>query len=114
MIARIWHGFTRPANADAYERLLREEIFRGIASRAITGYRGIELFRRPAGEEVEFVTLMRFDSLDAVRAFAGEEYEVAVVPPAAQALLARYDARSAHYEVREMGTESLTLLGAGR
>ena len=64
MIARIWHGFTRPANADAYERLLREEIFRGIASRAIPGYRGIELFRRPAGEEVEFVTLMRFDSLD--------------------------------------------------
>jgi antibiotic biosynthesis monooxygenase (ABM) superfamily enzyme len=114
MIARIWHGFTPPANADAYERLLREEIFRGIASRAISGYRGIELFRRPAGEEVEFVTLMRFDSLDAVRAFAGEEYEVAVVPPEARALLARYDARSAHYDVREMGADDKTRIGAGR
>ena len=114
MIARIWHGFTRPADADAYERLLREEIFRGIASRAIPGYHGIELFRRPTGEEVEFVTLMRFDSLDAVRAFAGEQYEIAVVPPEARALLARYDARSAHYEVREIDTEGRTWFGAGR
>ena len=103
MIVRLWHGYTRPADADAYERLLQEEIFRGIASRAIAGYRGIELFRRPAGETVEFVTLMRFDSLDAVRAFAGQDYEAAVVPPAARALLVRYDARSVHYEVRETG-----------
>jgi antibiotic biosynthesis monooxygenase (ABM) superfamily enzyme len=114
MIARLWHGYTRPADADAYERLLRDEIFRGIASRAIPGYRGIELFRRQAGQEVEFVTLMRFDSLDAVRAFAGEDHETAVVPPEAQALLMRYDRRSAHYEVREMETEARTWLGAGR
>ena len=114
MIARLWHGYTRPADADAYERLLREEIFRGIASRAIPGYHGIELFRRRAGEEVEFVTLMRFDSLDAVRAFAGEDHEAAVVPPAARALLVRYDPRSAHYEVREMETEGRTWRGAGR
>lgn len=103
MIVRLWHGYTRPADADAYERLLQEEIFRGIASRAIAGYHGIELFRRPVGETVEFVTLMRFDSLDAVRAFAGQDYEAAVVPPAARALLVRYDARSVHYEVRETG-----------
>jgi antibiotic biosynthesis monooxygenase (ABM) superfamily enzyme len=114
MIARLWHGYTRPADADAYERLLREEIFRAIASRAIPGYRGIELFRRPAGEEVEFVTLMRFDSLDAIRAFAGEDHEAAVVPPEARALLVRYDPRSVHYEVREMETEGGTWRGAGR
>ena len=103
MIVRIWHGWTSPANADAYERLLREEIFRGIARRTIAGYRGIELLRRQTGNEVEFVTVMRFDSLDAVRDFAGEDYEVAVVPPSARELLSRFDARSAHYELRHSG-----------
>jgi heme-degrading monooxygenase HmoA len=101
MIARLWRGWTSPANADAFERLLREEIFHGIARQSIPGYRGIELFRRPVEDGVEFVTLMRFDSLDGVRAFAGEAYDTAVVPPNARALLQRFDARSAHYEVRK-------------
>jgi len=100
MISRIWHGWTTPENADAYELLLKSEIFVGIAARQIAGYRGIHLLRRLVGSEVEFVTVMWFDSLDAVRAFAGEDYEVAVVPPAARALLARFDARSQHYEVK--------------
>jgi antibiotic biosynthesis monooxygenase (ABM) superfamily enzyme len=101
MICRIWHGWTSPGNADAYEQLLRSEIFRGIAARDIPGYHGIELLRRRDGESVEFVTVMRFESLDAVRAFAGSDHEVAVVPPAAPALLQRFDTRSAHYEVRQ-------------
>jgi heme-degrading monooxygenase HmoA len=101
MICRIWHGWTLPANADSYERLLRSEIFHGIAARGIRGYQGIELLRRPTADAVEFVTLMWFDSLDAVRQFAGPEYEVAVVPAAAKALLSRFDPRSAHYEVRQ-------------
>jgi heme-degrading monooxygenase HmoA len=100
MIVRLWRGWTTPANADAYEALLREEIFAGIARREMRGYRGIELFRRPVDGEVEFVTLMRFDSLDAVRTFAGDDYETAVVPPSARALLLRFDARSAHYDAR--------------
>ena len=100
MISRVWHGWTAPGNADAYEVLLKQEIFVGIAEREIAGYRGIHLFRRDLGDEVEFVTVMWFDSLEAVRAFAGEEYEVAVVPPKAQALLSRFDARSQHYEVK--------------
>ena len=83
MICRLWHGWTTPENADAYEHLLREEVFRGIAARRIAGYRGIELLRRTSGTEVEFVTLMWFESLDDVRAFAGEAYEQAVVPAAA-------------------------------
>jgi antibiotic biosynthesis monooxygenase (ABM) superfamily enzyme len=62
VIVRLWHGWTTPANADAYERLLKEEIFRGIARRAIPGYRGIELLRRPAGRGVEFVTVMRLSN----------------------------------------------------
>ena len=99
MIARLWHGWTSPANADAYERLLLEEIFTGIRGRQIAGFRGIELFRPPVGAEVEFVTLMRFDSVEAVRAFAGADYEAAVVPEKARRLLARFDARSTHYDI---------------
>jgi antibiotic biosynthesis monooxygenase (ABM) superfamily enzyme len=101
MISRIWHGWTTPANADAYEQLVREEIFTGIAARRIPGFQGIDLLRRPTGAAVEFVTIMWFDSLEAVRAFAGTEYEVAVVPPAARQLLQQFDARSVHYDVRE-------------
>ena len=104
MIARLWHGWTSPGNADAYERLLREEVFRGIAGRQIPGYRGIQLFRREDGDEVEFVTLMQFDSLEAVRAFAGDDYETAVVPARARELLRRFDARSTHYDVRPAGS----------
>lgn len=101
MICRIWHGWTTPANADAYERLLRSEIFQGIAQRNLAGYRGIELLRCERKDEVEFVTLMWFDSLEAVRSFAGPDYEAAVVPVAARPLLRRFDKRSSHYEVRQ-------------
>ena len=110
MICRVWHGWTTPADADAYEQLLRREVFGGIAQRAIAGYHGIELLRRIDGDEVAFVTLMWFESLDAIRAFAGTDAEVAVVPAAAQALLQRYDARSAHYEVRVPGVEAANMI----
>ena len=103
MIVRIWHGSASPAIADADEWLLRDEIFRDIAARAIPGYPGIELFRRTDGDEVEFVTLTRFDSLEAVRTFAGDDYQVAVVPPRARALLHRFDAQSMHYDVLTIG-----------
>ena len=101
MISRIWHGWTTPENADAYDSLLREEIFHGIAARKIPGFFGIDLLRRKLGDTVEFITVMWFESLDAVRDFAGEDYERPVVPPAARKLLLRFDDRSAHYEVRE-------------
>ena len=100
MISRIWHGWTAPENADAYENLLQEEIFVGIRDRSIPGYHGIHLFRRELGDEVEFITLMWFDSLESVRTFAGDDYEAAVVPPKARLLLKRFDQRSQHYEVR--------------
>ena len=98
-ITRIWHGWTSPKNADTYEALLKSEIFVGIADRHIPGYRGIQLLRRELNDEVEFITIMQFDSLNAVRAFAGEDYEVAVVPPKARLLLKRFDERSQHYQV---------------
>lgn len=96
MISRLWHGWTTRANARAYEELLKSEILPGI--HRIKGFRGAHLLRRDAGDEVEFVTLTYFENMDAVRAFAGEDYEVAVVPKEARKLLSRFDQRSVHYE----------------
>jgi heme-degrading monooxygenase HmoA len=96
VIARIWHGWTAPENADAYEEFLRTRMFPSI--HRVPGYLGPELLRRDDGDEVAFVTLTRFESLESVRAFAGEDYETAYVPPRARAVLARFDERSAHYD----------------
>ena len=100
MIARVWHGWTSPENAEAYENLLKAEIFPGIFAKNVPGFEDLELFRRDLGDEVEFVTTMRFASLEAVKRFAGADYDVAYVPSAARAVLARFDARSQHYEIR--------------
>jgi heme-degrading monooxygenase HmoA len=97
MIGRLWHGWTTHDDADAYEALLRREVLPGI--HRVPGYHGAYLLRRDAGPEVEFVTMTLFDTWDAVREFAGADFEAAVVPPAARALLARFDARSVHYDV---------------
>ena len=105
MIQRIWCGWTSRANADAYESLLRTDIFPWILGRAISGFHAIRLLRRDTGDdEVEFMTVMDFASMQAVRAFAGEHFEKAVVKPEARALLARFDAVSRHYEVKEART----------
>jgi heme-degrading monooxygenase HmoA len=99
MICRLWRGWTTKANADAYERIVRGEVIPGIEARHIPGFRSIDLIRRERDHNVEFMTLMWFDSLDAVKAFMGEDYDVAHVPAQAQAVLADFDKRSAHYEV---------------
>jgi antibiotic biosynthesis monooxygenase (ABM) superfamily enzyme len=98
MITRIWHGWTTSHNAPAYQHLLLNEIFPAIAARNVPGYHGISLMCRELDNEVEFATLMWFDSIEAVKAFAGEHYEVAVVPPKARGLLSRFDSQSEHYE----------------
>jgi len=98
MIARIWRGWTKPADAKAYEKMLRDEIFSSIAARKIEGYRGAELFIREDGNEVEFVTLLRFDSMDAVREFAGPEASKPVIFPRAEALIIRME-QARHYRV---------------
>ncbi len=99
MIHRLWHGWTTPENADAYEDLLRTEVLPGIAARNIPGYHGATLQRRQSDGEVEFMTTLRFESLDAVRAFAGEDYSVSYVPTPARELLSRYDERATHYTI---------------
>jgi heme-degrading monooxygenase HmoA len=97
VIARIWHGWTSPENADAYEDFLRTKMFPSI--HRVPGYVGADLLRSDGSDEIAFVTITRFESLAAVKEFAGDDYERAVVEPEAQRLLSRYDERSAHYEV---------------
>lgn len=99
MICRLWRGWTTRENAGAYERVVRSEVIPGIEARGIAGFRHIDLMKREVGEEVEFQTLMWFDSLDSIKAFMGDDYAVSHVPPAAQAVLNRFDERAAHYEV---------------
>src|SRR5262245_58108085 len=98
MIARIWHGWTKPEDATTYEKLLRDEIFPSIAARNIEGYRGAELFVLENESEVEFVTLLRFDSIDGVRKFAGPEASKPVIFPKAEALITRME-QARHYRV---------------
>lgn len=98
MIARIWHGWTKRADAKAYEEMLRDEIFPSIAARHIDGYRGAELLIREDGDDVEFVTLLRFDSLDAVEKFAGADTSKPVISPKAEPLITRMES-ARHYRV---------------
>lgn len=101
MIKRIWHGWTTSENADTYENLLKQEIFAGIEAKNIEGYIGIELLRRPLDDEVEFITIMTFESWEAVKGFVGEDYQQSYVPESARKVLKRFDDHSQHYEVRE-------------
>jgi antibiotic biosynthesis monooxygenase (ABM) superfamily enzyme len=96
MITRVWRGWTTAANADAYERFLLDELFPSM--RDIEGFKGADVLRRRDGDDVAFVTLTRFESLDAVRAFAGDDYEVPVLEPQALALLAHYAERAEHFD----------------
>jgi antibiotic biosynthesis monooxygenase (ABM) superfamily enzyme len=98
MIARIWHGWTKPADAKAYENMLRNEIFPSIAARNISGYHGAELFIREDGNEVEFVTFLRFDSMEGVKEFAGADESTPVIFPKAESLITRME-RARHYRV---------------
>ena len=99
MIARIWHGWTKPADAKAYEEMLQAEIFPSIEARNIKGYRGAELFTNEGADEVEFMTLLRFDSMDAVKEFDGTDEGKPVIFPKTEGLLTRMDDRSQHYRI---------------
>jgi antibiotic biosynthesis monooxygenase (ABM) superfamily enzyme len=98
MIARHWRGWTKPQNADAYETLLKTQVLPGL--KKIAGYRGGYVLRGDAGDEVEFVVINLFDSVEAVRAFAGPDYTIAIFEPEARLLLSRIETTAHHYEVR--------------
>jgi hypothetical protein len=99
LICRLWRGWTTPENADAYQRIVHHDVIPGIEARSIPGFRHIDLMKRDLGEEVEFQTLMWFDSIEAIKAFVGEDCTVSHVPAAARAVLKRFDSHAAHYEI---------------
>ena len=99
MICRLWRGWTSPENADTYQRIVHSEVIPAIEARKIPGFRHIDLMKRDFGDEIEFQTLMWFDSLEAIKEFMGEDYTVSHVPPEARAVLNSFDDRAAHYEI---------------
>ena len=112
MIARVWRGYTTPENADAYEAMLKPELLPGLSSKK--GFRGSYLLRRLLNGEVEFVTIILWDSLDDIRAIAGPDYEVAVIPDERKRVLSRWDAKAAHYEVNATTASPLSFLEESR
>ena len=108
MIARHWRGWTKPDNADGYEEFLKQKVLQGL--RAIGGFRGGYILRKDGAAESEFVVINLFESLDAVKQFAGPDYTVAVFEPEAKTFLSRIENFATHYEVRaepdELGAES--------
>ena len=99
MIARIWRGWTTAENANAYEKLLKEVVYPGLQK--INGYHGGYILRQDRQEEAEFVTVNLFESLAAVKAFAGSDYEVPVFEPEARRLLSRVEPIARHYDVKK-------------
>ena len=98
MIARMWRGWAASkANADLYEEFLRSSFL--PAAYSIPGFKGAAVLRRTVGDEVEFTTITRFASVEAIKKFAGEDYEAAHVAPRARELLSRFDARCVHSEL---------------
>jgi heme-degrading monooxygenase HmoA len=106
MILRYWRGWATSENAEAYERIAREEVLPSFAARDLPGYRGSYLLRRGGDEEIEYAVIMIFDSIDDVRAFAGDDYEAAYVPARVREVLTRFDQRPAHYEILVSPTET--------
>lgn len=100
MIARIWRGYSTPAHADTYEAMLKPELLPGLSRKR--GFRGSYLLRRDAGDEVEFLTIILWESLDDVRAAAGVDYEAAIVPEERRPYLTRWDEKAAHYEIASL------------
>ena len=100
MVCRIWHGWTSLVNAEAYDSYLKNELFpRMKRDLEFGGYRGFHVLRVSRGEEVEFVTMVWFESLATVQSFAGENYETAVISDKARKLLSHHDIRAEHYQL---------------
>jgi len=106
-VKRIWHGWTSPENANIYQDLLHQEIFPGIEAKEMAGYCCVELFRRDHGDEVEFITIMTFDSLEDVINLQGKDYEKSYVPESAQKVLKRWDKTASHFEAIEKRTSRI-------
>jgi heme-degrading monooxygenase HmoA len=112
MVARVWHGYTTAANADAYEAMLKPELLPGLSTKK--GFRGSYLLRRMHGDEVEFITIILWDKLDDIRALTGPDYETAVIPDARKQVLSHWDEKAAHYDVTSTQASPLSFLAESR
>lgn len=101
MIVRIWHGWTSLENADSYYNILTNQVIPGIKKMKLEGFNKIDILRKTHSQETEFITMMYFDSIEHIKNFTGEDYEVAHVPEEAQLILSRWDLRSLHYELMD-------------
>ena len=97
MIVRMWRGQTTGANAEAYERFVTTRVFAELP--AIDGHRGAYLLKRPIGEGLEFIVVTLWDSADAIRRFAGDVIDRAVVEPEARAVLSSFDDTVRHFDL---------------
>ena len=100
MIARIWHGYTKPEQANSYEAKLKPELLPGMSK--IPGYKGGIVLRRDLGDEIEFITIMVWESIEKLQAVAGPNYAVAIIPEDRLKYLSRYDKESEHYEIQSI------------
>ena len=99
-IIRTWKGWTTLENAKKYEDLLKNEIFPAVKKKGVAGLEKVSIFTKKQNEEVEFLLILQFDSLDSVKEFAGDNYEIAYIPENAKQVLLRYDKTAQHYEYR--------------
>ena len=97
-VKRIWHGWTTKENAGKYQTILKNEVLPSIEAKKIPGFQKIDVLRMELEDEVEFVTIMTFESIQNVMAFQGEDYKRCYVPDVAQKVLKRWDREAAHYE----------------
>lgn len=100
MVARIWHGYTKPEDADAYEAKLKPEMLPGIGK--VPGYRGGYVLRRKLENEVEFITIMIWESIEALKSVAGPNYTVSIIPEDRLKFLVRHDSHATHYEIQSI------------
>ncbi len=101
MFVRIWRGQATTAKADAYVSHVTEAVFPSL--KGLPGHRGAYLLRREVDLHVEFLAVTFWESLEAIRAFAGDAVETAIVEPQARAVLSSFDSFARHYEVAVEG-----------
>ena len=115
MVCRVWYGWTSVSHAQLYDDYLQKELFPRVDGDLHShGYLGYQLLRRSQGEEVEFMTMLWFDSIESVRSFAGENYEKPVISEKARSLLTRFAERADHYQLGGSNLSAVSTLDNSR
>jgi len=96
-IIRTWKGWTLLENAQTYEDMLTKKVFPSVKQRGVDGLEKVNVSTAQHRDEVEFLIVLQFESLDAVKQFAGEDYEKAFIPDYAKQVLTRYDDTAEHF-----------------